>query len=146
MKSFIVVILALFVSGCTSLPEHAVDQVKSVVLAKTTSSWDGAYLPAYPEGQPEITILKITVPPGVRLPLHYHPVINAGVMTAGELTVVTEKGQTNRLVAGDAIVEVVETLHYGMNEGRVPAEILVFYAGVKDGNITVINQSGDSYD
>jgi len=31
--------------------------------------------------------------------------------------------------AGEPIVEVVNTLHYGINEGTVPAEIVVFYAG-----------------
>lgn len=146
MKYLLICWLALAVGGCASLPERTGAKVESVVLAKTTASWDGASLPTYPEGQPEVTILKISVPPGVRLPVHYHPVINAGVMMAGELTVVTEKGQTNRLVAGDAIVEVVETLHYGMNEGRVPAEILVFYAGVENGKITVVTQTGENYD
>lgn len=133
-------------AGCASLEERSEAKVASVVLAKTVASWDGTRLPAYPQGQPEVTILKISVPPGVKLPVHYHPVINAGVMTAGELTVVTEKGQTNRLVAGDAIVEVVGTLHYGINEGRVPAEILVFYAGVENGNITIVPQEGERYE
>jgi hypothetical protein len=29
----------------------------------------------------------------------------------------------------DLIIEVVNTLHYGINEGKTPAEIIVFYAG-----------------
>jgi hypothetical protein len=32
----------------------------------------------------------------------------------------------------------VNTPHYGMNEGKVPAEIVVFYAGVVDTPITVV--------
>ena len=38
------------------------------VLAKTTASWNGATLPSYPTGQPEVTILKISIPPHVQLP------------------------------------------------------------------------------
>ncbi len=107
------------------------------VLAKTSSSWNGATLPAYATGQPEVTILKIVIPPKIKLPLHQHPVINAGVLLKGELTVITENNKTLHLKAGDSIVEVVNTWHYGINEGSEPAEIIVFYAGVLNQPITI---------
>lgn len=107
------------------------------VLAKTSSSWDGATLPPYATGQPEITILKIVIPPKVKLPLHQHPVINAGIMLKGELTVVTDNNSKLHLKAGDSIVEVVNTWHYGINQGIESAEIIVFYAGALDKPITI---------
>jgi len=107
-------------------------------LVKTTQSWDGEFLPAYPQGQPEITILRISIPAGTQLDTHSHPVINAGVLISGQLTVVTKDGKTLHLKARDPIVEVVNTLHYGINQGKVPAEIIVFYAGVVDMPITVV--------
>lgn len=112
--------------------------VKVEELAKSTSSWEDTPLPAYGKGEPEITILKITIPPGIQLPLHMHPVINAGVLTKGQLTVFT-KGKKKKLEmkAGDSIVEIVNKWHYGRNEGDVPAEIIVFYAGTKDKAVTV---------
>ncbi|MBE0427299.1 MAG: cupin domain-containing protein [Nitrospirae bacterium] len=116
------------------ITENSVD-VK--VLVKTTSSWDGSKLPDYPGGQPEITILKITIPPGVSLPLHKHPVINAGVLLKGELTVRTDTGERLHLKAGEAIAEVVNTWHCGKNEGNIPAEIIVFYAGTQGLPITI---------
>jgi len=106
-------------------------------LVKTAQSWDGDFLPAYPQGQPEVTMLRISIPTGTRLDTHRHPVINAGVLISGQLTVVTTDGKTLHLKAGDPIVEVVNTLHYGINQGKVPAEIIVFYAGVTDTPITV---------
>ncbi len=106
-------------------------------LANTTTSWNGATLPAYADGQPEVTILKITVEPGVQLDLHKHPVINAGVLLSGELTVITEKDQTLVLKPGDAIVEVVETWHYGKSTADEAAVIIVFYAGIENSPITV---------
>jgi quercetin dioxygenase-like cupin family protein len=111
--------------------------VKVDTLAKTSSSWDGRDLPEYAKGEPEITILKITIPPKVQLPLHKHPVINAGVLLKGQLTVVTEDKETLHLKAGDAIVELVNKWHSGKNEGNEPAEIIVFYAGIKGGPITI---------
>ena len=59
--------------------------VKIESLANSTKQWDGALLPNYPQGQPEIKILRIKIPAGVTLPWHYHPVINAAVILDGTL-------------------------------------------------------------
>lgn len=112
----------------TKIETDAAPVVKQLI--KTTRSWNGTLLPKYQAGQPEITILRVTIPAGARLDTHLHPVINAGLIISGQLTVVTKDGKTIHFKAGDAVVEVVNTLHYGINEGRVPAEIVVFYAGV----------------
>ncbi len=114
-----------------------VNTVKVDVLAKTSSSWDGRALPDYTKGKPEVTILRITIPPKIQLSLHKHPVINAGVLLKGELTVVTEDKKILHLKAGDSIVEVVNKWHYGKNEGNKPAEIIVFYAGLQGKPITI---------
>ena len=106
-------------------------------LAKSTKSWDGEILPQYPQGQPEVTILKIKIPAGAKLEIHNHPVINAGVLLAGELTVVAEDNKTLHLKAGDSIVELVNKKHYGKNDGSETAEIIVFYAGIENKPITV---------
>jgi quercetin dioxygenase-like cupin family protein len=126
---YIIAIKQCLGSGCKYCP---VD-----VLAKTSSSWDGRNLPDYAKSKPEITILRITIPQGVQLPLHKHPVINAGILLKGELTVVTEDNKTLHLKAGDSIVEVVNKWHYGKNEGNKPAEIIVFYAGILGTQITI---------
>lgn len=120
-----------------NVPAEEANAVHVDVLAKTSLSWDGNQLPDYPKGTPEITILRIKIPPGVQLPLHKHTKINAGLLLDGELTVVTEDSKTLHLKAGDTIVEVVNKWHYGKNEGTKTAEILVFYAGVLDTPITI---------
>ncbi|MBW2604598.1 MAG: cupin domain-containing protein [Deltaproteobacteria bacterium] len=134
--------LTLLLSGNSWAQD--VNDVVVDVLAKTVSSWDGKALPDYPSGRPEITILRIKVQPGVQLPLHTHPVINAGVLLNGELTVVTEDNETLYLKAGDSIVEVVDKWHYGKNEGNKPAEIIVFYAGIPGKPITVKPEKQDT--
>ncbi len=112
-----------------------------VTLAATTESWNGTTLPAYPEGNPEVTILRISIPPKTRLKTHLHPVINAGVMLKGELTVVSEKGDTLHLKAGDSIVELVNQWHYGENESKTKsAELIVFYAGIEGNPFTIAKE------
>ena len=113
------------------------NSVQANILAKTSLSWDGSRLPDYPKDTPEVTILRIKIPPGGQLPVHKHPVISAGVLLNGELTVVTEDNRAFHLKAGDAIVEVVNKWHYGKNEGKETAEIIVFYAGALDMPITI---------
>lgn len=125
----------LILSGSLGAREGA--KVTTETLLKSTRSWDGETLPPYPDGQPEITLLKIVIPPGVRLPMHKHPYINAGILLKGELTVTTEDGQVVTLKGGDALVEVVGKLHFGANTGNEAAEILVFYAGIRGEPITI---------
>jgi len=134
-RIFYIICLTLLLSSNVSAADESGIEVD--VLSKSGLSWDGKVLQNYPKGKPEITILRIKIPPGALLPLHKHPVINAGVLLSGELTVVTEDGKTLHLKAGDALVEVVSTWHYGKNEGKETAVIIVFYAGTMDEPITV---------
>jgi quercetin dioxygenase-like cupin family protein len=102
------------------------------VLTQTRTSWNGSPLPEYPEGAPEVTVARIRIPPGTTLEMHKHPVISAGLLLNGELTLVTETGDTTHLESGDSATEVVDQWHYGTNEGSEIAELVVFYAGVVD--------------
>jgi quercetin dioxygenase-like cupin family protein len=111
--------------------------ITAKVLAKSATSWDGSPLPPYPAGQAEASIVRIRISPGAQLPIHKHPVINAGVLLSGELTVITEKNEVLHLKAGDPIVEVVDKWHYGRNDGAVPAEIVVFYAGMPGAPLSI---------
>jgi quercetin dioxygenase-like cupin family protein len=105
-------------------------------LAKSVASWNGSVLPAYPTGQPEVTVLRYRIAPGARLPLHKHPFINAAVVLTGELTVVSQNGETLQLKAGDAAIELVDQWHYGHNRGAGPVELVVFYAGIEGQPLT----------
>ena len=130
MKNGISVLFLLFLVSSCSIPKSQSDEVRVEKLMQTTQSWNGDELPDYPEGKPEISILKVIIPPHSKLALHKHPVINAGILLSGELTVISEKNDTLHMKAGDTISEVVETWHYGVNDGDETAEIVVFYAGV----------------
>ncbi|MDZ7797635.1 MAG: cupin domain-containing protein [Candidatus Marinimicrobia bacterium] len=130
-------VLFLILSTCVLLHASEGEKPVSELLVRSTTSWDGEKLPSYGILSAEITILRISVPPHTDLPWHKHPVINAGVLISGELTVINEKQDTLYLRAGDPIVEVVNTWHYGRNEGDEPADIIVFYAGRKNKPVTI---------
>ena len=115
-----------------------VQEIKVEKLAETTKSWNGDDLPNYPVGKPKITVLKFTIPPKTKLHKHYHPVINSGIVLKGELKVVDINNNVLILKEGDVIVELVNKIHYGVNEGKNPVEIVVFYSGTEDLSITVL--------
>ncbi|WP_144208669.1 cupin domain-containing protein [Shewanella donghaensis] len=113
------------------------DAIKVDLLSKSTTSWDGSTLPAYGRGQPEISIIKVTIAPNTTLPFHKHPLINAGYLLKGELTVVSETNEVLKMKPGDTLIELVGKWHYGKNEGKESVEILVFYAGVEGDELSI---------
>lgn len=103
--------------------------VKANILTKTTKAWNGSDLPAYGDGQPEITIIRYQIEPGATLPMHMHPVINAGLLIKGQLTVIKKTGETLNITAGQPIVELFKEWHYGTNPGNEPVDLVIVYAG-----------------
>ncbi|WP_299496982.1 cupin domain-containing protein [uncultured Shewanella sp.] len=140
IKSITLVILLMLtclhswaIDPSASKKEGSKDKALDItLLTRTDKSWDGKTLPDYPKGQPEITVLKVVVPPQGEFPVHKHPVITVAVLLKGEITVYLEDGsQKMKLLPGKVDTEVVNTWHYGINEGTTPAEVIVFYAGIK---------------
>jgi quercetin dioxygenase-like cupin family protein len=110
--------------------------VKVTPVLKTTTSWNGAPI-AYPAGKPEITGLLLEIAPGGETGWHQHPVPSFGMVLEGTLEVTLKDGKTKRLGPGEAIAEVVDTLHNGRNVGTTPVKLVVFYAGVVGTPLTV---------
>ena len=133
-----IIILLSFVLVLSSCGASKITEIQVVKLVETTTSWNGDKLPNYPEGTPKVTVLKITIPPKTKLHKHYHPVINSGILLKGALKVID--GNILNLKAGDVIVELVNKIHHGVNEGNKPAEIVVFYSGTEDLPITVVEK------
>lgn len=116
----------------------AMDEISAEVLVKSTTMWNGTTLPPYGVGQPEISVVRITIPPGQALPMHYHPHATAGVLLSGELVVHTAAGETAELSAGDGLIELTNQIHAGASTGDEPAVILVVYAGIEGEPVTVL--------
>jgi quercetin dioxygenase-like cupin family protein len=110
--------------------------VKVTPLLKTASSWDGAPI-VYPEGQAEITGLLVEIAPGGETGWHEHPVPSFGMVLEGTLEVTLKSGRVKRLHAGEALAEVIDTLHNGRSVGAQPVKIVVFYAGAVGKTLTV---------
>jgi quercetin dioxygenase-like cupin family protein len=129
MKIRIVCLLILLIPGFAFAQDApAAPAIKSEILGQSTDSWDGTPYKAYPAGQPQLTVVKITIPPHTTMKWHSHPIPNAGYILSGEITVETKEGATRHFRAGQVVPETVNTVHRGVT-GAEPAVIIVFYAG-----------------
>ena len=127
------------IDGCDAavLPQATDSEAESVELLRTCQSWDGANLPDYPQGQPELVAIKYIIPPGKKLNWHHHLVMNHGVLVQGELTIIALDGKTKVMRAGEVVVEMVDTIHHGENRGTEPVVLYMFYLSQKDKPLSV---------
>lgn len=107
-------------------------KVVSTELIRTDKSWDGVDLPDYLQGRPEIVGIKYEIPAGQRLGMHYHPVMNFGILVQGDLTIISEDGLEKVVHEGEAVVEMVGTVHHGENRGTKPVVLYMFYLTQQD--------------
>lgn len=104
-----------------------VQKVTTEELIRTSQSWDGVELPDYFQGRPELVAVKYVFPAGQKLGWHHHPVMNYGVLVQGELTIIGQDGKEKVVHEGEAVVEMVNTIHHGENRGTKPVILYMFY-------------------
>ena len=107
-------------------------KVEAEELIRTSQSWDGVELPDYFQGRPELVAVKYVFPPGMKLGWHHHVAMNYGVLVQGELTIIGHDGKTKVVHEGEAVVEMVGTIHHGENRGTKPVILYMFYLSQKD--------------
>ena len=112
----------------------------SETVIQTDSHWNKQAIKPIHIDNPQITMLRITIPAGEKLAMHKHPVLNIGYLTKGELTVRSEDGGVLVLHPGDPIVELVDIWHYGESTGSEDAEIVVTYVGNKEDSLSIAKE------
>lgn len=109
--------------------ETHVSNIQVETLLRSASSWDGTAYTNYPDGKPEVTVVRLTIPPRTALPWHTHPMPNAAYVVSGQIVVEKQAdGQQRTLGAGQVLAEMVDSPHRGVT-GDEPVVLMVFYAG-----------------
>ena len=121
----------------TAQEDNSLQEVRSTELFRTRQSWDGAELPDYPQGKPELVAVKYEIPAGKKLGWHHHPVLNYGILVQGDLTIIAEDGTEKTLHEGEGVVEMVGTVHHGENRGSKTVVLYMFYSSQKDQPLSV---------
>ena len=111
--------------------------IKTTELIRTSQSWDGAMLPDFPQGQPELRVIRLDFPIGAKTGWHHHTVVNYGIVQQGDLTIVCQDGTEKTFHEGEALVEVIGTIHRGENRGSKPVILNMFYFSSPGAEITI---------
>jgi quercetin dioxygenase-like cupin family protein len=128
LKLIIAALFSSLVRGVAPAETPAVP-IQVETLVQSTSSWDRTAYEKYPDGKPELTVLKITIAPHTTMKWHSHPLPNAGYILSGTLTIERKDGVKEHFVAGQAVTETVDSVHRGIS-GAEPTVLIVFYPGV----------------
>jgi len=130
--------LAIPIIGCGS-KQQVSTTAKPVIetLVSATESWNGDSY-SYPDGQAQMTLLRITAPVGFRTPVHTHPQPGVAYVVEGKLDCVVTATNTKVFSAGDSFATTAgDTPHYCESIGSEPAVVFVAYAGVEGQQVTI---------
>ena len=119
----------------TSLAEEKIEVIPIIQSSKGLSGKKFNYL----EGKPELRLLKVKIPVGLKTPIHTHPSPMLIHVTRGRLKHVRGE-EINLFKAGDAFVESNKgDAHYVKNIGKKP---VILHVGVVSvvGMPTAINK------
>lgn len=111
--------------------------IKVTPLLRTTTTVAGQAI-VYPTTEnPEVTAVKVVIPPGAETGWHRHPWPCFGYILSGELTLEMEGRDPVQLKGGEALVESVNVMHNGKNMGTEPVTLVMFVTGEKNQAFTV---------
>lgn len=130
MKRILLALLVFCMNGLVFAQYRQTIQVET--LLKTDTSDIGQAL-AYPQvGRAEISICKVTIPPGEATGWHKHSIPVFAYVMQGELQVELKNGKCNVYSKDDCISEVWNTYHNGKNNGTDTVVLIAVYLGGDD--------------
>ena len=109
--------------------------IEQILKSDTTSIGQKIIFPSVPNE--EVTMLKITIPPGKTTGWHEHDFPVFAYVLKGKLTVEFENGKTSKFSENTSFAEVVHTIHRGINRENTDLVLLAFYLGEKGKALSV---------
>ncbi|MDQ1210732.1 cupin domain-containing protein [Pantoea anthophila] len=118
------------------MSEDEENGIEAVEVMRSGEAWNGEVIESYPHGEPELTVMRLSLPAHTALPWHTHPMPNAAFILSGTLIVEDKaSGEQRTFHAGEALNETVNSAHRGFTLEE-PAELVITYAGVKGQALT----------
>ncbi len=103
--------------------------IEQILKTDTTSLGQRISYPA--NANDEVTMLKITLPPGKITGWHEHEIPVFAYVLKGTLTVEFEDGKTVKFAENSSFAEVLHTVHRGINKENSDLVLLAIYLGIK---------------
>jgi len=133
-------IILTIISVCCFLVVHAQynNEIKVEPLLKTDTTSIGQKI-IYPDFQSdEVTIAKVTIPPGKSTGWHKHTIPVFAYVLKGNLTVELENKQQKQFPQNTTFSEVIDVYHNGVNNGKEDVVLIAFYLGEKGKPLSIV--------
>ena len=103
--------------------------LEQIIKTDTTSIGQKIIYPQFQNN--EVTILKVTIPPGKSTGWHKHDFPVFAYVQEGTLTVEIENKKTMTFGTNSSFSEVIDLKHNGVNNGKVNVVLIAFFMGEK---------------
>jgi quercetin dioxygenase-like cupin family protein len=134
----ILLYLTLFLGCLFAEPNLQYNQdIKIERILKTNTTSIGQKIGFTSAADPEVTILKVTIPPGKETGWHKHLFPVFAYVESGTLDVELENGKKVKFTKGSSFAEVTNVYHDGKNEGKEDLVLIAFYLGEKDKPLSI---------
>ncbi len=114
--------------------------IEPILKTDTTSIGQKIVYPVYADD--EVTIMKVTIPPGKSTGWHKHEFPVFAYILKGSLTVEIENGKPLQFVENSSFAEVINVNHNGTNKGIDDVVLIAFYMGEKGRNLSIHKEDG----
>jgi quercetin dioxygenase-like cupin family protein len=135
MKRIILTIIALGICFVLKAQYNTDIKIEQLLKTDTTSIGQKIVYPHFKEDQ--VTICKVTIPPGKSTGWHKHTFPVFAYVLKGTLTVEIENHKTVQFHENATISEVLNTFHNGVNNGSEDVVLIAFYLGEKGKALSV---------
>ncbi len=135
MKNFLFVLSAAIISIATKAQYSNEISVEKLLKTDTTETGQHIHYPGI--SNEEVTIQKVTIPPGKSTGWHKHLSPVFAYVVEGVLTVQQQGGKKIRLEKNAAVSDSINAWHTGINEATEPVVLIAFYMGQKGKPVSV---------
>jgi quercetin dioxygenase-like cupin family protein len=135
MKKYILFLAAFCICFGTSAQYNKGVVLEPVLKTDTTSIGQKIVYPNFTNA--EVSIVKVTIPPGKSTGWHKHTFPVFAYVLQGVLTVEVENNKTLQFAPGSSFSEVINTLHNGENNSNEDVVLIAFFMGEKGKPLSV---------
>jgi quercetin dioxygenase-like cupin family protein len=129
MKTFLLIITFALVCISANAQYNAGVIIEPMLKTDTTSIGQKINYPNF--ANDEVSIMKVTLPPGTSTGWHKHSFPVFAFVLKGTLTIELSEGKTKTFAESTTFAEVIDTPHNGKNIGQDTVVLIAFFMGEK---------------
>lgn len=129
MKKYLLLLAAFCICLSTNSQYNKEVVLETVLKTDTTSIGQKIKYPSF--ANDEVSIVKVTIPPGKSTGWHKHSFPVFAYVMKGTLTVEIENRKQLNFIANSSFSEVINTMHNGFNKGKEDVVLIAFFMGEK---------------